>query len=121
MKFQPHAQKRSQLHTHVILGHSERRHIFRETSEELHNKLKMALEEGLRPVFCVGELLEERESGAAFDVIRKQLLSGLKSMDGKDVAEKDNSRIRAGLGLAQAKPPTARMPEEVCIHQKTYR
>ncbi|MFA6893475.1 MAG: triose-phosphate isomerase, partial [Synergistaceae bacterium] len=74
--------------THVIIGHSERRHIFRETSEELHKKLLAALEEHLTPVFCVGELLEERESGSTFDVIRKQLMAGLKVMDGNDVADK---------------------------------
>lgn len=57
----------------VLLGHSERRHIFGETDEMIHNKLKKAVEVGLRPVLCVGETLEQHRSGEAKEVIAHQL------------------------------------------------
>ena len=48
---------------YVILGHSERRQYYGETSEKLVRKIKLALSEGLKPIFCVGEKLEERNAG----------------------------------------------------------
>ena len=100
--------------THVIIGHSERRHIFRETSEELHKKLLAALEENLTPVFCVGELLEERESGSTFDVIRKQLMAGLKVMDGSDVADKIIVAYEPVWAIGTGKTASSEDAQEVC-------
>ena len=57
----------------VLLGHSERRHIFGETNPALVKKLKAAREQGLLPVLCIGETLEERDGGRMFDVLREQL------------------------------------------------
>lgn len=59
--------------THVILGHSERRMLFKETSEQIDNKMKAAVSLGLVPVLCIGETLEQREGGKAFEVIEDQL------------------------------------------------
>ncbi|WP_321276648.1 triose-phosphate isomerase [Thiomicrorhabdus indica] len=58
---------------YVILGHSERRAIYGETDEQIANKVALALEAGITPIFCVGETLEERESGTMESVIAMQL------------------------------------------------
>jgi triosephosphate isomerase len=59
--------------THVILGHSERRILFNETSELIDLKVNAAVSHGLIPILCVGETLEQREAGQTFDVIQEQL------------------------------------------------
>ena len=65
--------------SHVVLGHSERRALFFETSEIINRKAGAAIESGLVPIVCVGETLEEREGGRAFDIIRTQLDGSLES------------------------------------------
>lgn len=59
--------------THVILGHSERRTLFKETSSDVDLKLKATSFLGLIPIVCIGETLEEREAGQTFDIIKQQL------------------------------------------------
>lgn len=59
--------------THVILGHSERRQYFGENNEQLLNKTRLALANGLKPIFCVGEVLEQREDGTYNDVVKGQV------------------------------------------------
>ncbi|MDE6294729.1 MAG: triose-phosphate isomerase [Muribaculaceae bacterium] len=58
---------------YVILGHSERRQYFGENNEQLLAKTKQALANGLTPIFCVGEVLEERENGTYNDVVKSQI------------------------------------------------
>jgi triosephosphate isomerase len=58
--------------THVILGHSERRQYFCETDEMINKKLKTALQHGLVPIVCVGEVLAEREAGKTEEVLLRQ-------------------------------------------------
>ena len=59
--------------THVILGHSERRSLFKESSDVIDLKVKAAVLLGLIPILCIGETLEEREAGNTFEVIKEQL------------------------------------------------
>lgn len=58
---------------YVILGHSERREYYGETSETLNAKMALAFEAGLKPIYCVGEKLEDREAGRHFDVVGAQI------------------------------------------------
>lgn len=59
--------------THVIIGHSERRQYFAETAEQLYKKLVLSLAGGLTPIFCIGETLEQRNSGRHFETVAGQL------------------------------------------------
>ena len=70
--------------TYVILGHSERRQYYGETAETLKDKVALALENGLTPIFCIGEVLEERENGTYFDVIKAQVADSLFQLSAED-------------------------------------
>jgi triosephosphate isomerase len=72
--------------THVIIGHSERRQYFGETDDTVNLKLKSALEAGLIPIVCVGEVLEEREAGLTGDVLRRQCLRAFNKVSAKKAA-----------------------------------
>jgi len=65
---------------YVILGHSERRVIFNESDELINKKIKVALSKELKPIFCVGELLEQRESGKTMEVVSSQVEKGLEGI-----------------------------------------
>jgi triosephosphate isomerase len=69
--------------THVIIGHSERRQYFGETDDRVNRKLEFALEAGLSPIVCVGELPEEHDAGIADDVIRRQCNRALRGISGE--------------------------------------
>ena len=72
---------------YVILGHSERRQYFNETDELLANKIDTALKNELKPIYCIGETLEEREAGQHFDIIKGQLSAGAFHLDAIEFAK----------------------------------
>ena len=69
-----------------IVGHSERRQYFAEPDETVNLKLKKLLTGAIRPIMCVGESLDERDAGSAFDRVKSQLQLGLADIDAKDAA-----------------------------------
>src|ERR1700676_1966396 len=73
--------------THVIIGHSERRQYFGETDDTVNLRLKAALEAGLSPICCVGEVLEEREAGLTDDVLRRQCVRAFHAISAKKGAK----------------------------------
>ena len=72
---------------YVILGHSERRAYYGETAAKLKVKTELALKNGLTPIFCIGEVLEERESGVFFDVVKSQIVDSLFELSSADFSK----------------------------------
>ena len=63
----------------VILGHSERRQFFGETNQIVNKKIHAAIENNLKPIYCIGETLDEREAGKTLDIVRTQVREGLEN------------------------------------------
>jgi len=72
---------------YVILGHSERRQYFGETNELLAKKTDTALKNSLKPIFCIGETLQEREADQHFDIIKSQLVEGVFHLDAEQFSK----------------------------------
>lgn len=70
---------------YIIIGHSERRQYFAETDETVNKKIKAAFQYGLKPIVCVGETLEQRESGKTLEVIKSQTRLALDGLDKEQV------------------------------------
>jgi triosephosphate isomerase len=72
--------------THVIIGHSERRRLFGETDASVNRKVRAALTAGLTAIVCIGETLEERETGATLAILDRQIRAGLDGLSGDEIA-----------------------------------
>ncbi len=98
---------------YVILGHSERREYFKEDDELLNKKVKKAFAEGLTPILCCGETLEQREMGVTIDWIRLQIKSDLCGVPADDV-KKLVIAYEPIWAIGTGKTATSDQAEEVC-------
>ena len=96
---------------YVIIGHSERRQYFGETDETVNQRLNAALEAGLIPMVCIGELLEEREGGKTESVMDTQLKGGLAGISKEDM-EKIVIAYEPVWAIGTGKTATPEMAEE---------
>jgi triosephosphate isomerase len=104
--------------SYVILGHSERRQYFGETNQTINKKVLAATQNNLKPIYCIGETLEERESGKTLDVVRSQVREGLESYP---VSEIDNlvMAYEPVWAIGTGKTATDEMAQEVHAFTRT--
>ena len=98
---------------YVVLGHSERREYFAETSESVNKKMLKAFEHGLIPIMCCGETLEQREQGVTMDFVRQQVKVGFLGL----TAEQAQTAVIAYepiWAIGTGKVATTEQAEEVC-------
>jgi triosephosphate isomerase len=103
--------------TRVILGHSERRHIFGESDELIAKKVKAVLDAGLIPVLCYGETLEEREAGRTAEVVTRQLRTALAGLS-FEALEKIVYAYEPVWAIGTGKSATSAEAQEVCADSK---
>ncbi len=100
---------------YVILGHSERRSYYNETPETLKTKVNLALANGLTPIFCIGEVLEEREAEKHFEVVDEQISKSL-----FDLSAEDFSKLVIAYepvwAIGTGKTATAAQAQEIHAH-----
>lgn len=97
----------------TLIGHSERRHIFKETDEELNLKAITAIENGVNVIFCVGELIEERRNGDTLNVIISQLDKGLKNLSA-DMISKLSIAYEPVWAIGTGETASSADAQEVC-------
>ncbi len=97
---------------YVIIGHSERRQFFGETDETVNRKMKAALGQDLKPIFCVGETLKERDEGETFSVIERQAEGGLRGI-GKEEVKNIVMAYEPVWAIGTGKTATPEQAEEV--------
>lgn len=101
--------------TYVILGHSERRQYYGETAETLKEKVALALDNNLTPIFCIGEVLEQREDGTFFDVVTTQIEEALFDLSAEDFG-KIILAYEPVWAIGTGKTATAEQAEEMHAH-----
>ena len=100
---------------YVIIGHSERRAYYHETPEILKTKVELALANGLTPIFCIGEVLEEREAGKHFEVVDAQIAGSLFDLSAEDFG-KIILAYEPVWAIGTGKTASAEQAEEIHAH-----
>ncbi|WP_226580435.1 triose-phosphate isomerase [Halobacillus litoralis] len=101
--------------TYVVLGHSERREIFKETDEDVNKKVHAAFNHGLTPIICVGESLEQRESNQTMDVVETQVKKALDGLTNEQCAETIIA-YEPIWAIGTGRTATSEQANEVCTH-----
>jgi triosephosphate isomerase len=104
--------------SHVLIGHSERRHIMGETDDLIHKKLQAALHHGLTPVLCFGETLSERESDLTFEVIERQILKAVNGLT-KEEIKKTIWAYEPVWAIGTGRTASPENAEEACSYART--
>ena len=99
--------------SYVILGHSERREYFGETSAEVNKKVLLAFKLGLTPIMCCGETLEQREQGITMELVRQQVKVGMQNVSAEQ-AEKMIIAYEPVWAIGTGKTATKEQAQEVC-------
>ena len=102
---------------YVILGHSERRQYYGETSATLNKKMAQAFANGLQPIYCVGENLEEREAGRHFEVVKTQIEEVIYNLTPAQFARTVIAYERLAIGTG--KTATAEQAQEIHAYIRT--
>ena len=100
---------------YVIIGHSERRQYFGETDKTVNQRLTAALQAGLTPIVCVGELLDERDAGITDEVVSRQLKLGLAGVSAEDM-KRVIIAYEPVWAIGTGRVATPRQAQEVCHH-----
>jgi triosephosphate isomerase len=100
--------------TFILIGHSERRHVFHETDEDVNKKVKAALAHGLQAMICVGELLEEREKGETLQVLERQVKGAFLNIEKNDLP-KISIAYEPVWAIGTGKVATPEMAEEAHV------
>lgn len=98
---------------YCVIGHSERRQYFNETDETVNKKLHTAFQNEILPILCVGEVLEEREAGKEFDVVKTQMVGALKDLSADQVARLVVA-YEPVWAIGTGKTATAEQANEMC-------
>lgn len=97
--------------SYVIIGHSERREYFKETNEFINEKVKAVLLEGMTPILCIGEKLEERDNGKTLAILSEQIKDGMKNLT-EEEAKKVVIAYEPVWAIGTGKTATPEMAEE---------
>jgi len=100
---------------YCVIGHSERRQYFCETDGSVNKKLHAAFRHGIIPIFCVGEVLEQRDAGEEFFVVKKQVEEGLSGLPEKDISTLVIA-YEPVWAIGTGRTATAEQAEEMCSY-----
>ena len=100
---------------YCVIGHSERRQYFAEIDSTVNKKLHTAFAHGIIPIFCVGEILEERDAGEEFSVVERQVTEGLAGLDAQDVCVLVIA-YEPVWAIGTGRTATAEQAEEMCAY-----